>query len=162
MGRVGTGLKRRVGTPGRGAMDKAGRGRLLSGAAARTLRGCAMLAWLSASWGCGDTGPTRYPVAGVVTYNGRPVPTGNVIFVPDEGPAAVTTIAEDGGYHLEAVAGRHRVGVTAIPEPPPGTDEGSYISPPPLVPSKFGRPSTSGIVVEVQSHENTGMDITLP
>ncbi len=119
-------------------------------------------AWCFLVSGCGEAGPTKCSVTGVVSYNGRPLPTGNVIFVPEEGPAAAGTIASDGSYHLEAVAGRHRVGVTAVPEPPPGTDEMTYVSPPPLVPAEYGRPDTSGLVVEVQPSKNTTIDINLP
>ncbi len=112
--------------------------------------------------GCGDSGPKKYPISGVVSYNGRPLPTGTVMFVPEEGgPPAVSTIGADGSYRLEAVAGRHRVGVTAVPPPPPGANETNYRPQQPLIPDKFGRPDTSGVSVEVKPDEDNQIDIKL-
>lgn len=53
--------------------------------------------------GCGGpAGPARYDVEGVVTYDGKPVPAGRVVFEPDsakgnQGPACYADI-EDGKY----------------------------------------------------------------
>ena len=50
------------------------------------------------AWGCGDDGlPKRYRVHGEVTYNGKPLPQGNINFIPQDaaGRAASGTI-EDG------------------------------------------------------------------
>ena len=113
--------------------------------------------------GCGDSGPKKYPVNGTVSYNGRPLPTGTVMFVPEEGgPPAVSTIGDDGSYRLEAVAGRHRVGVTAVPPPPPGANEMNYRPQKPLLPDKFGRPDTSGVSIEVKPDKDNQIDIKLP
>ncbi|MBN2292157.1 MAG: hypothetical protein JXM70_07010 [Pirellulales bacterium] len=128
-----------------------------------TFATCGLLVLVVALSGCGDSGPVKYPVSGVVSYNGQPLPTGNVMFVPEEGgPPAVCAIGADGSYSFEAIAGRHRVGVTAIPEPPPGANEMNYRAPKPLVPPKFGRPDTSGISVEVQEDKENNIDIKLP
>jgi hypothetical protein len=37
---------------------------------------------LSANAGCGPTGPKLYPVSGTVTWNGQPLPEGDIIFAP--------------------------------------------------------------------------------
>ena len=112
--------------------------------------------------GCGDSGPAKYPVCGVITYQGKPVPTGNVMLVPVEGgDAALSIIRPDGTYSLETIPGKHRVGVTAVSEPPPGTSEMNYRAPPPLVPAKYGRPDSSGLVVDVQPVESNPIDIRL-
>lgn len=46
--------------------------------------------------GCGGgaSGPVRHPVAGVVTYAGKPVPAGEILFVAQSGPGAMLEIAE--------------------------------------------------------------------
>jgi len=126
----------------------AGRGVLLAALVCLVLVGC-------------DSGPTVYPVEGTVTFDGRPVPTGNVMFMPDEGPAAAGTIAKDGTYRLAAVAGRHRVGVTALPEVPPGEDRIHFFGEP-LVPAQYARPDTSGLVVEVKPESSNRIDLNLP
>ncbi len=57
--------------------------------------------------GCGGSGggdaPERISLSGKVTFNGQPVPAGDLSFAPDreqgnKGPAGVATI-EDGVYH---------------------------------------------------------------
>jgi len=53
--------------------------------------------------GCfGEGGPTRYRVSGKVTFGGRPVPYGEVLFTPDSskgnsGPQGIATI-QNGKY----------------------------------------------------------------
>jgi len=116
--------------------------------------------------GCGDAGPKRYPVRGRVTYEGKPVTTGNVTFVPEHGPMAGGTIGPDGSYTLQAVAGTHRVAVKAVPAPPPGMNpmqnpEG-YVPPAPLVPAKYNRTATSGLTVEVKATDENVADLALP
>ena len=49
-------------------------------------------------WGCGKDGPDRYELTGEVTYQGRAVPVGTIIFIPDEsrgnrGPATTAGIS---------------------------------------------------------------------
>lgn len=106
--------------------------------------------------GCGEAGPELFPVRGTVTYQGQPLPLGNVMFIPANGPAATATIAPDGSYSLRAVAGEHRVVVTAIQTTSETViDEQSYHPPPPLIPPKFGRAETSGLVVTVESGDNS-------
>jgi hypothetical protein len=42
-----------------------------------------VLAWMLVSCGCGERGPQRYEVSGVVTLDGRPLPAGQLVFTPD-------------------------------------------------------------------------------
>ena len=124
---------------------------------------CACAALLLA--GCGDEELATYPVQGRVTFRGEPVPTGSVMFIPAQGPAAATTIAPDGSYELQAVAGRHTVTVVAQQRWPAGFDPASaardWVPPPPLVPAKYNRPATSGLVVEVQAVETNEANLVL-
>jgi hypothetical protein len=63
--------------------------------------------WLA---GCGRAnGPARYELSGSVTYNGKPVPAGFIVFAPDtsrgnNGPGATATI-ENGVYRTPTRAG---------------------------------------------------------
>lgn len=115
--------------------------------------------------GCRDAGPELHPVSGRVTYRGEPVPTGTVMFTPDTGPAATSTIGSDGRYALRAVAGRHAVAVIAQQRLPADFDPANlpadWKPPPSLVPAKYNRPSTSGLHVEVQPGESNHADLTL-
>ena len=100
--------------------------------------------------GCGrSAGPPTYPVSGTVTYRGVPLERGTVLFVPEQGPAAGATIAADGTFSLRAVAGSHRVGITSIPEPPPGVEPETYHAAP-LIPTRYNLPHNSGLTADVQ------------
>ena len=57
--------------------------------------------------GCGQDGPRRYHLSGKVTYQGQPVPTGQIMFEPDStkgnrGPQGFAEIHE-GTYNTDAV-----------------------------------------------------------
>ena len=80
-------------------------------------RATALIAMLIACHGCSPKGgmPTA-PVSGTVTYQGNPVTSGTVMFVPQTGKAATGNIGPDGHYTLTtydegdgAVLGTHRV-----------------------------------------------------
>lgn len=122
-----------------------------------------LLAVIALVAGCGESGPVKYEVTGKIFYQGKPLPTGNVMFIPEQGPASATAIRPDGSYTLKAMPGKHRVGVTAVPvvELPPGAAEWEYNPPPPLVPARFGRPETSGVTVVVEPVDRNTIDITL-
>ncbi len=56
---------------------------------------------------------SRGTVSGTVTYQGKPVPSGNVLFVPEHGPT-VSAVIDDGKYTAEKVpAGPAKVAVTS-------------------------------------------------
>src|ERR1700736_3962239 len=81
--------------------------------------------------GCG--GPTTPEVAAVrgkVSYRGKPLATGTIVFAPDSlrgnsGPLARADIQADGSYQLKAgtlvgaTPGWHRVTVAAVVDTPP-------------------------------------------
>jgi hypothetical protein len=72
-----------------------------------------------AAEGC-RRGPQVVPVSGVVEVDGKPLTTGAITVIPDQGRAASATIGKDGRFTLTtflpgdgALLGRHRVVVTA-------------------------------------------------
>ncbi len=73
---------------------------------------------LSAMPGCGDDGPTRYGLSGQITYEGRPIAGGWIVFAPaGEGPGASANI-HDGRYETRkdwgTVGGPHTIEVVAF------------------------------------------------
>lgn len=87
------------------------------------------LLFLSTLVGCGDSGPLRHPVEGVLRIDGEPLPFKSLTFLPiegTEGHGAAGFSDEDGNYKLQAMVpgalrdypgcppGRYRV---AIGEP---------------------------------------------
>lgn len=86
-------------------------------------------------------------VTGKVTYKGKPIPEGTIMFVPQSGFAAAGTINADGTYRLisgkpgdGAVIGRHKIAVI-----PPFQPQAGY----PSFPKKYQDAETSGLVAEV-------------
>jgi len=76
---------------------------------------------LALASGCGQVandGPDRFHVSGSVTFDGRPVPRGTIVFEPDaaagnQGPQGYATI-QDGKFDTKnegkgVVAGQHKV-----------------------------------------------------
>ena len=85
----------------------------------RLLTGTAFL--LVALAGCGD-GPTIVPVAGTLTYKGKPVTNASINFIPKEGRPSVGQTDEEGRFnllyepkHFGALVGTHKVSVRHRP-----------------------------------------------
>ncbi len=120
---------------------------------------------LAVMTGCGeqiDKKPTA-PVKGVVTYQGKPLETGEIVFFPDSGEQiAHGKIQSDGTFELTtydegdgAFPGMHKVtivserdmeGVSA--EDPEADLEPSFI------PMKYNMQNTSGLTAEVKEGSN--------
>ena len=83
--------------------------------------GCGAI--LLAGSGCGDGGVERYDVSGTVTFDGQPVPLGQIMFQPDvskgnHGPAGVAKI-ENGHFDTSSsdkgtVGGPHVVVISGF------------------------------------------------
>ncbi len=121
--------------------------------------------------GCGQSGPEMYPVTGTVTYQGKPLPLGMVMFVSKDGPSSQPApISENGRYRLEAVSGEHLVQVVAMPpsqggRPDPNVEGGvDYTGAPEvesLIPRKYSRYDTSTVTVVVRPTQRNEIDIRL-
>lgn len=120
----------------------------------------AMVAFLV---GCNrTTGPARYDVSGAVTFDGKPVPTGSIIFAPDtskgnDGPGASAEI-KDGVYRTRAgqgtIGGPHVATVS-------GFDGVPYQSGPMTNP--MGKPLFTNVQISVDLPKQTAMqDIVVP
>ena len=126
--------------------------------------------------GCGPSRPATATVSGRVTFNGKPVAAGQIVFYPETGRPAMSAINADGRYHLTtfksgdgAMLGRHRVTIEATrvssgPTMPKTMEEemnghGFAPSGPPrvewLAPVKYSNLQTSPLTAEVKSGENT-------
>lgn len=120
----------------------------------------AVTSWLG---GCNREGrlPTT-PVRGTVTLDGKPLPYGQVLFVPDNGRVAKGEIVEGrfilGTYSATdgAVLGKHRVSITA--RKPMETNLNDPLAvpqySPSLIPERYADPTTSGLEFEVMASGN--------
>jgi hypothetical protein len=115
------------------------------------------------------------PVSGRVTYDGKPVTEGRVIFYPvDDRRMAMGPIDGKGYYVLTtfkdndgAYPGKHVVVIDAVREvgaAPASIDEEVGSAAPTivrLVPEKYADPRTSDLEAEVQDRDNT-IDFAIP
>jgi hypothetical protein len=80
---------------------------------------CALILAVTALCGCGRSGPERFAVSGQVSFDGAPLPDGEIVFTPDEttaGPVAAGRV-ENGAFEIPAdrgpIAGNYTVAITA-------------------------------------------------
>jgi len=133
--------------------------------------------YLPAWSGCGESRPATAPVSGRVTYQGKPVPDGQIMFHPAHGRPAMGAIGPDGGFTLTtfkpgdgALLGHHRVTIeaTRVTGDFPTEDlkgkgkrlDVGTVSDKPLtvewlVPEIYSRLQTTPLTAEVKSGENT-------
>ena len=112
--------------------------------------------------GCSEGGPERFPVKGVVTFNGETVPRGWVVFVAEDKQKETAAIGADGGYEAALPVGKYQVGITAPREmTATGMDAFKAETPPPYVPVRFGIPENSGLGATVEAVEENTIDFPL-
>lgn len=132
------------------------------------------VALCSLSWsGCGPNRPETTSISGKVTYLGKPVTTGRIVFHPEDGRRpAMAAIEADGSYTLTtfdskdgAFLGKHRVTIKSTrtvggPAPDDLTMETEAVPTELptlewLVPEKYSRKNTTPLVAEVTADTKT-------
>ena len=93
--------------------------------------------------GCGSSGPTTYPISGVVTFENKPLTTGSMTFIPQVSSAR-TTVAKivDGRYETELTEGAWTVNIQAVRETGPVIPELKEAPREQYIPAKYNRQST--------------------
>ena len=102
-----------------------------------------------AAFGCHrNAGPARYDLTGTITYAGKPVPAGYILFAPDkskgnDGPGADAEI-KDGVYHTRlkqgTVGGPHVATISGFDGKPSG--QGPDVNP-------MGKPLFANVQINV-------------
>ena len=120
---------------------------------------------VTAAVGCEADKFNRQAVSGTVSMDGKPIPYGNIEFVPAENqPTTVTLEIKDGKFGVVAAGGlapgKYVVRVQGMdgPPPPPGDVPGVSAGPQPksIVPDKYGAQSTETVGVQAgQKNEFT-------
>lgn len=122
------------------------------------LRWLGLLATCVSLAGCGSDEPVyEYgQVSGTVTYQGKPLDHGRVIFQHAAGPAADASIGPDGAYQLEAVVGETRIAVDC--REPDRHVEGvrkEVVPGASIIPEKFASTERSGLTHTIVPGEGT-------
>ena len=112
---------------------------------------------------CGDRGPQLAPVTGTVTYKGKPLKTGKILFEPVDGRPArgeivdgkivnVSTYDKDDG----AIVGDHSVVIHSFIREPKGME-----IVPSAIPEKYNDPSTSDLTATIVAGETNELTLEL-
>lgn len=107
--------------------------------------------------GCGDgrvTLPTA-PVSGTVTYKGKPLEMGRVIFFHSSGQMAGADIGAGGAFVLTAYQGENRVAIECFKGYSRMMTEKS------LIPAHYANYSTSGLKFDVAPGDNNKAEFVL-
>ena len=112
--------------------------------------------------GCGSGSPQTYDLQGTVTFNGKAVPTGWVIFLSGEEKRNTAEIDAEGHFQTALPAGEHQVGVFAPHESnKTGMDAFNERPRPPYVPAYYSQPGHSGLSVTIAENDENTLDLTL-
>lgn len=110
-----------------------------------------LLASLTFVVGCGDGRPTRVPVSGQVLMDGKPLTTGFVRVIPENGRPASGQLGKDGRFSLTTyekndgcLFGTHPVEIYCV-------DNSNEDYPVSLIPTKYNKHSTSGLSVSIEA-----------
>jgi hypothetical protein len=98
--------------------------------------------------GCGPSGPAKYPVGGVITFKGEPLPTGKMTLIPADSKAR-TTVAEitAGKYATEVTQGDWTINIQAVRETGPVIEALREAPREQYLPAKYNSESTLKITV---------------
>jgi hypothetical protein len=132
----------------------------------KTWRCCGLLILAVLVFGCRDRGIglATAPVSGRVTYQGKPLGFGKVLFFHPSGHAASADIAADGSFTLTAYQGNNHVSVECYEADRPGstkTRERMMADNKILIPARYLSYGTSGLTFEVKPGENVKAEFAL-
>jgi hypothetical protein len=122
--------------------------------------------------GCESGNGHLVPVHGKVSYQGRLIRRGTIVFTPDarrgaSGPIAWGEIQPDGSYALStgaesgAAPGWYRITITALETAGLGESQGSFPTSRPYLPDRYRDPELSGLVCQIPDLADNAIDFNL-
>jgi hypothetical protein len=115
---------------------------------------------LLACIGCGPTqkvDPNRAVVPGTVTFDGKPLPAGQVSFSSTEAPRSTSILIREGGrYSTDRVP----IGPNVVTIETESVQSGSphlYVK----IPAKYADPAQSGLTIDVKPGDNENVNFEL-
>jgi hypothetical protein len=130
----------------------------------RAVIGVVGVCLLVSGCGVGADSLRLYPVAGRITFAGKPLENGRILFRPTEGERrGFSTAIRDGAYQTELPVGKLAVEITATRVVPDQFDE-SNGSPQPVIemyiPDRYNRKTELTIDVTVSSRNTMDFKLT--
>ncbi|WP_298860862.1 hypothetical protein [uncultured Gimesia sp.] len=131
---------------------------------------CVMLFTMT---GCGDGHPNRSTVTGTVSYNGKPLSVGSLVFIPvGGGPSAQGKIDRNGFYEMGTfddddgvIPGDYKIMITALTSPGgsglPEDAVNGNAGPVSVIPEWYGDLEKSGLLVTVVADKANTIDFPL-
>ena len=117
-----------------------------------------LLLVIAATIGCGgDSGLSKAPVTGVVTYRGKPVDVGKIVFFHSTGQATSADFKKDGSFQGVAYVGPNKVAIVSFGPDRPNPNKNHFLSTLPgesLVPRRYTEPNSSSLTFEVKQKKN--------
>jgi hypothetical protein len=127
---------------------------------------CLLPLVLMAALGCGD-GRVKLPsapVTGMVSYQGKPLGMGRVIFLHPSGQAAAASLSAKGTFELVAFQGKNQVAIQCCESAQSASSaETGAVGWPvkSLIPRRYAEFATSGLTFDVEHGENNKAEFTL-
>ena len=120
---------------------------------------CAGLLCVMGLLGCGGRPEIKMaPIAGTVTYDGKPLTHGRILLMHRSGKMGSGEIGLDGRYRVEAPVGECNVMITCTEQPDRSTPKPAWDDrqvPRSLIPQRYSNYETSGFKVTLVDGENT-------
>ncbi len=131
---------------------------------------CLIIALLLVAIGCGSGSSLDLGrVEGTVTFDGKPLDHGRVVFSPEKGtsgPQAVGNIQSDGSFRMQtgpddgAPLGKHVVTVHCRQKPTPEQERDMAFIPKSLIPDKYSKEDQTPLRFEVtESNDKYSIEI---
>jgi hypothetical protein len=109
---------------------------------------------LAIGGGCGRAQRPTAPVSGVITYQGKPLDHGRVVFIHESGEATAADIGADGRYTMKAVVGHNALIVECRDLSGSLPRRGGGMFPASLIPERYGEHMRSGLSCDVKTENN--------
>jgi len=117
-----------------------------------------LAASLAVACGCGSKEPVREfgKIKGTVTWQGKPLDHGTVVFQHATGPVSEARINPDGSYETNAVVGETKIAINCRePDVQEGGVRQELVPGKSIVPTKYGSPETSELKYTIIPGEDT-------
>lgn len=111
--------------------------------------------------GCNDASQ-GVSIQGQVSYQGKPISSGALLFFPTKGRPTPAVISQDGSYTCQLPPEKYRVTVTIGVHLPAGWKEGDRIpAPDPLLPPRYSSRVKTPLSVTVVDGQSEPVDFSL-